>query len=256
MNWEEIIGFPLGVLVKATIKKVELKKHRDLTTSELKLIDSAAVQHIQLLASINQPMANIEPYQDELEDYSQLFFIRVLLSADKYDQLYKLMSKLIHQLLPHHCIVITQSSDHTISHVSLATKRYHKQLAEQRVLEELYLSEGIGTESPQAFLEALAYVQVPKQNLKVFYAYYIQVLKNYALVDFTGEYVQRPDYVTDAYIQIAQQIKVAEEHIESYSKILKTTTQMSQKVAINTEIHELKKRIDELTKKINTHGKD
>lgn len=250
MNWEEIIEFPSGVLVKATIKKVELKKHRDLTTSELKLIDSAAVQHIQLLASVNQPMANIEPYQDELEDYSQLYFIRVLLSADKYAQLYKSMSKLIHQLLPHHCIVITQSDDHKISHLSLATKRYHKQLAEQRVLEEIYLSEGIGTESSQAFLDALAYARVPKQNLKVFYAYYIQALKNYALTDLTGEYVQRPDYVTDEYMQIAQQIKLAEEQIESYSKTLKSATQMSEKVALNTDIHRLKQEIQQLKEKI------
>ena len=250
MYWEEIIGFPSGVLVKATIKKVELKKQRDLTSSELKLIDSADVKQIQLLASINQPMANIEPYQDELEDYTQLYFIRVLLSADMYAKLYKLMSKLIHQLLPHHCIVITQSDDYKISHLSLATKRYHKQLAEQRVLEEIYLSEAIHTESSQSFLDALAYAQVPKQNLKVFYTNYIQALKNYALTDLTGKFVQRPDYVTDEYMQIAQQIKVAEERVESYSKTLKTVTQMSEKVALNTDIHRLKQEIQQLKEKI------
>lgn len=250
MNWEEIISFPSGVLVKATIKKVELKKQRDLTSSELKLIDSAAVQQMQLLASINQPMANIESYQDELEDYTQLYFIRVSISADKYTVLYKSIGKLIHQLLPHHCIVITQSDDLKISHLSLATKRYHKQLAEQRVLEEIYLSEAISTESSQAFLEVLAYAQVPKQNLKVFYAYYIQALKNYALTDLTGEYVKRPDYVTDEYMQIAHQIKVAEEQVESYSKTLKTVTQMSEKVALNTDIHALKQEIQQLKEKI------
>jgi hypothetical protein len=251
MNWEEIINFPSGVLVKATIKKVELKKQCDLTSSELKLIDSADVKQIQLIASINQPMANIEAYQDELEDYSQLYFIRVLLSTDKYAVLYKSIGKLIHQLLPHHCIVITQADDHTISHLSLATKRYHKQLVEQRVIEEFYLSESIDSDSPQAFLDALAYSQVPKQNLKVFDTYYIQALKNYALTDLTGEYVQRPDYVTDEYLQIAQQIKVAEEQIESYNKILKSTTQMSEKVALNTDIHALKEEIQLLKEKIN-----
>lgn len=250
MNWEKIIGFPSGVLVNAMIKKVELKRHRDLTTSELKLIDLSAIQHIQLLASINKPMANIEPYQDELEGYSQLFFIRVSLSTDKYANLYKSMSKLIHQLLPHHCIVITQSDDLKVSHLSLATKRYHKHLAEQRVLEEIYLSEAIETESSQAFLDALAYAKVPKQNLKVFYMYYIQALKNYALTDLTGEYVQRPDYVTDEYMQIAQQIKVAEEQVESYSKTLKTVTLMSEKVALNTDIHALKQEIHQLKEKI------
>lgn len=250
MNWEEIISFPSGVLVKYTIKKVELKKQRDLTLSELKLIDSADVKQIQLIASINQPMANIEPYQDELEDYTQLYFIRVLLSGDMYAKLYKSTSKLIHQLLPHHGIVITQSDDLKISHLSLATKRYHKQSAEQRVLEEIYLSEAIETESSQAFLDALAYAKVPKQNLKVFYTYYIQALKNHALADLTGEYVQRPDYVTDEFLQIAQQIKVAEEQVESYSKILKSATQMSEKVALNTDIHRLKQEIQQLKEKI------
>lgn len=250
MNWEEIINFPSEVLVKAAIKKVELKKQRDLTSSELKLIDSADVKQIQLLASINQPMANIESYQDELENYSQLYFIRVLLSADMYAQLYKLMIKLIHQLLPHHCIVITQSDDLKISHLSLATKRYHKQMAEQRVLEEIYLSEAIDTDSSQAFLEALAYAKVPKQNLKVFYMYYIQALKNYALVALTGEYLQRPEYVTNDYLQIAQQIKVAEEQIESYCKTLKLTNQMNEKVALNTDIHALKHEIQQLKEKI------
>lgn len=250
MNWEEIINFPSGVLVKATIKKVELKKQRDLTTSELKLIDSADVKQIQLIASINQPMANIEPYQDELEDYSQLYFIRVLLGTDKYAVLYKSIGKLIHQLLPHHCVVITQSDDYKISHLSLATKRYHKQLVEQRVIEEVYSSKSIDSESSKVFLDALAYSQVPKQNLKIFYTYYIQALKNYALADLTGDYVQRPDYVTDEYMQIAQQIKVAEEQIENYSNTLKTVTQMSEKVALNTDIHALKQEIQQLKEKI------
>lgn len=250
MNWEEIIGFPSGVLVNATIKKVEFKKQRDLTTSELKLIDSANIQQIQLLASINKPMANIEPYKDEMEDYTQLYFIRVLLSSDKYTMLYKSIGKLIHHLLPHHCIVITQSDDQKINHFSVATKRFHKQLTEQRVLEEVYFSEGIGSESPPEFLDSLAFARVPKQNLKFFYAYYMQMLKNYALIDLTGEYVQRPDYITDEYMQIAQQIKVAEEQIESYIKTLKLTTQMSEKVALNTDIHALKQEIKQLKEKI------
>lgn len=250
MNWEDIIGFPTGVLVNATIKKVELKKHRDLKTSELRLIDLADIQQIQLLASINKPMANIEPYKDELEDYTQLYFIRVLISTERYNILYKSISKLIHQLLPHHCIVITQSDDHKVSHLSMATKRLNKQLAEQRLLEEVYLSECIDSDSPPKFLDALAYAQAPKQNLKVFYTYYIQVLKNYALVTWTGEYIQRPDYVTDEYLAIAQQIKVAEEQLKSYSKTLKLTTQMSEKVALNTDIHALKQEVQLLKEKI------
>lgn len=75
-------------------------------------------------------------------------------------------------------------------------------------------------------------------------------MKNYALVDLTGEYVQRPDYVTDEYLEVAQQIKVAEEQIESYRKTLNSAIQMNEKVALNNDIHALKEEIQLLKEKI------
>ena len=250
INWKEIIGFPAQVIVNATIKKVELKKHHYLNGSDLKMIDSVDIQQIQLLASINKPMANIGPYQDQLEDYRQLYFIRIQISIHNYKALYKSIAKLIHQVVPHHCIIIIQSDDGQLNHFSLATKRLSRQSSNERVIEEIYLSELIDAQDSVEFMDSLAYVKIPKQNLKVFYSYYIQTLKNHALIGLTGHYVQRPDYVTDEYLQIDQKIKIAEEKIAGYLKTLNMTTQMNEKVALNIDIYELKQEIQRLREKI------
>lgn len=250
MVWEEILAFPPQVVVNYPLKKVELKRQNELSSADIKLIDSAEIQRIQLWASINTITANVESYQDENVDYSQVLFLFVQISSSKYDALYKGITRLLQTLIPHHCVIISVSEDQAHYHISFATKRKHKQVETQRVIEEYYISNSISDDANKDFLEALKYVHASKQNLKVFYAYYLNVLKNYDLIDLTGEFVQRPEYVSNEYLQVSEQIRDAEEKIEQYIKTLKSTTQMSEKVRLNSDINAFKEEIQQLKKKI------
>ena len=105
------------------------------------------------------------------------------------------------------------------------------------------------------FLEALSFANANNINLKSFYGYYLQVIKNYNLIDLTKEFKIRTYEMTEELLIINESVENYQTEINIQQKQLKSVTQMSEKVRINSEIHDLKQKINELKVKIE-HGKD
>lgn len=254
MNWKEIFKLPDNCTLNIPITKVSLKAQDSTTLSEAKLLDGSDVQSIRIFGIVSKGNANIAECVDDSQSFVEVYFILVSLRPDVYEKNYKPVARLIHKLIPHHCLVITQSEDELLSHMSLSTKAINKNDQRFRVISDELFSVLIN-ETQTDFLEALSFPNANTINLKSFYEYYLQVIKNYNLIDLTKEFKIRTYEMTEELLTINESVENYQSEINLQQKQLKSVTQMSEKVRINSEIHDLKQKINELKVKIE-HGKD
>lgn len=254
MNWKEIFKLPDNCTLNIPITKVSLKEQDGITISEAKLLDRSDVQSIRIFGIVSKGNANIRESIDDSQSFVEVYFIVVNLRTDIYEKNYKPVARLIHKLIPHHCLVIMQSEDELFSNISLSTKTINKNDHKFRVISDELFSVLINDEQTD-FIEALSFANANTINLKSFYEYYFQVIKNYNLIDLTKEFKIRTYEMTEELLIINESVENYQSEINLQQKQLKSVTQMSEKVRINSEIHDLKQKINELKVKIE-YGKD
>lgn len=255
MNIVDKFGFPQQLLMDLPITKVALKNNDDATLSDRKLLDNPDIQSIRMKAIIKQETANILAFQSNDESYLELFFIEVVINSETYEKKYKKTAYLLHKLIPHHCLIITKSDDDQLVNFSLATKSISKNSEQLRVIQNEFYTEKIDFEN-ESFLEALHYENANKQNLKTLYNYYIMVAQNYNLIDVTQKFQLRTYEQTEEMLALQEEIQAYQTQINQNIKQLTAATQMNEKVQLNTDIHALKTKIEELKNTLLNYGKD
>ncbi len=242
--------FPAQVQLDIPITKISLKENDNCTLSERKLLDGSEIQSIRLRAVLKQETANIAFHQSADESYVEVYVIEVIIQTDVYNKTFKNINRLLHKLIPHHCMIITKSDDNTLYNLGFATKSISKNSTSLRVIQKELFSDSINFENIE-FINHLAYTNANKYDLKAFYNYYIQVVQNYNLMPLMQDFKLRNYEVTDQMIAVQEEIQAYEVKINSAVKELNSTTQMSEKVRINSDIHALKQSIQELKNKLN-----
>ena len=250
MDWIKIVDLPKDCNVSIPITKISLKQHDQIILSESRLLDGADIQSIRLIGAVTQRSANIEPLANKQESYLEVYFIVVQIAAEAYQKTYKPISRLLHKLIPHHCIIITQTDNGKKHHISLHTKLIHQQRADMRVLNKEIITSTITKDTPTEFFQQLAFNAAQRTNLKAFYNHYIQVMQNYLLAEVTQAFKMHSVADTEEKMKLFEQYYAYETAIGAKTKELHTATQMSEKVACNTEIHNLKQNLKQIKDKL------
>ncbi len=79
------------------------------------------------------------------------------------------------------------------------------------------------------FLKVLSFSTSNTLNLKLFYEYYLQIIKNYNLIDLTNEFKIRNYERTEELLIISESVENYQTEINTHLKQLKSVTQMSEK---------------------------
>lgn len=251
MDWRHIFDLPKSCTLDMAITKVSLKSHHQIILSESRLLDGADIQSIRLIGAVTQRSANIEPFVNNQESYLEVYFIVVQIATDAYQKTYKAISRLLHKLIPHHCIIITQADNAEKHHISLHTKLIHQQRADMRVLHKEIITTNITKDTPIEFFQQLAFNAAQRTNLKAFYNHYIQVMQNYLLAEVTQDFRMHSVAETEEKMKLYDQYYEYETAINTKTKELSSATQMSEKVAINTDIYSLKQNLNQIKKELN-----
>jgi len=248
-------ALPSACRVDVPMKKISLKQLEGITGSEAKLLDGTAVQSIRIVGVVSKAQANVEPVQTDDRSFVEIDFIQVLLDGPGYAKLYRPIAGLLHKLIPHHSVVITQSNEEPLAHLSLATKLINRNDKRLRVVQEHVVSDAMTASVPEAVRQALAFSKADKTNLEHCYRYYLNVLQSYNLVALTEQFKVRPYVQTQAMILAREEIQQYESQINQLKKELKQA-QMREKVQLNTEIHALRQRINTLKDQLYENGEN
>lgn len=250
MNWRPIFDLPRSCTTDMTITKVSLKKHDQIILSESNLLEGADIQSIKLIGAVTKRSANIETFVNKQESYLEVYFIVVQIATDAYQKTYKAISRLLHKLIPHHCIVITQTDNGEKIHISLHTKLINQQRADMRVLDKEIITSTITKDTPIEFFQQLTFNAAQRTNLKAFYNHYIQVMQNYLLAEVTQEFRMHSVAETEEKMKLYEKYYEYETAINTITNELRSATQMSEKVACNIEIHSLKQNLKQIKDKL------
>lgn len=242
MNWVEIFEWPGHSGETQSIPKRAFLLRDRITAAEKKLLQGSEIQSIKLLHSVKKSNSNISEYESESESYLEVLFIELIIAKDHYDQYYNPASRLIHKLLPHHCLVISRAEDDSSRHISLYTKSIHPTSPELRVLKEETFSDVL-EDHTSALLDVLSFPKADKLDLKYFYGYYRRVIQNYNLIPLTDSFRIRDRDQTHKLLSLRSNINQAESNVRSLVSQLKKETQMRERVRINTEIYQWRTRI-------------
>jgi len=247
MNWAEIFDWPGFTGEIQTIPKQAFLIQDRITSAEKKILQGKEVQSISLLHALKRSNSNVPEYENDVESYREIFFIQIVILESVYEKYYKPVSRLVHKLLPHHCLIITRADDHSCQHISLYTKTIHPHQPDVRVLGEKTMTEGcIDSSSP--LWEVLSFAETDNLDLRNLYSYYQRAIQNYNLISLTGSFRLRCEEQTGELLLLQSNIREAESRIRSLRTQLKKETQMRERVRINTEIYHWKTQTEEWKK--------
>lgn len=246
-NWFEL---PVSCLVDSPITKASLKQQEHITAPETKLLEGPAIQSMRVVGVLSTGRANLDSVQTDEKSFVEIYFILIKLEDAAYQKTHEPIARLLHKLIPHHCVIITQDVQAEQSRVSLVPKLINKNDSRLRVLQELIVSNPVDRNSPEAFFQALAFSKVDKTNLETAYDYYVNVLYSYNLIDITTKFDVRPYYRTTEMVMAREEIRGYESVIEQLKGELKQAN-MREIVDLNTQIHHLNNQIKETKRKLN-----
>lgn len=249
MTWNSFFNLPNDCLLSLPITKKSLMEQPDIIASEVRLLQGTDVQNISIIGRVSQQMGNVSPYIDDEVAFHEILFIKATLHADAFDKIAEKLSHMLHKLIPHHCVIILQSSDANKNSLSLATKRIARNNANLRVIEQLYHS-GLITDQQSDFLSSLSFDNSNKINQKEYYNYLASCFDALQLAEITNKFALRPIEVTKQMLQLQQSILAKEEEIEKCIKQLTSDTQMAERVRINTEINRLKNNVVQIKEEL------
>lgn len=252
MNWQKIFNLPENSKLSINITKKALMQQADITLNDIRLLDGARVQKIDIFGKLSQKNGNLRAYEEEKVSFLEILFIKIIVQNENFYELKNKVAQLIHKLIPHHCVIVTQAEDLSKSSLSLALKRISKNSPDLRVIEKEYFTKTILIEDKQ-FIESLNFENSETHNQKSYYEYLIKCVNAYDLAELTKEFKIRTYEVGEELIALKEQIKVAEEEIEYHRKKLNKDSLMAEKVAVNTKIHQLKQEINKINEKIENY---
>lgn len=246
MDWIEIINLPKACAINMTITKVSLKQREQITVSESRLLDGADIQNIKIIGVVSKRTANMEIVENEEESYLEIYYVLVKIAAEAYSKTYKPITRLLHKHIPHHCIIITQADDKQSNHISLFTKLINQQRRDMRVLTKEVITRNIEPTTHSEFINHLSFASAQRLNLKDFYEYYLQVVQSHLVAQVTNEFKLRTSADAEAMMQLYEQYEAYETEINVRQRELKSATQMRDRVAINTDINQLKQNLQQI----------
>lgn len=236
----QILQLPERSLVNKKITKAFFKRNFDLTLSERKFIDDAAIiLQIEWLASLKPEQINIPGYNAEQTIFDEIQIISVQTSDIDFDKNKSKIIEFIQKYIPYHLFLGAYNNKEFILNVS--SKRINLNDSSKRTIEKSLTTENISVseqnEKQKIFLSSLTFSNLDKDNLKTVYDSYSQCITALQTAQLTGTYSNRPIERSKQDIDNLEKIKKLESEIVTLQLNAKKETQLNTQVQINAEVH-------------------
>lgn len=245
----EILRLPERCMTGKKIPKTFFKRNFDLTSAERALLDDPArIIGIEWIASISPGSSNINVYRDEEYIYEEVQVISVQTTASDFEKNQYKITELVQKYIPYP-ILLCIWYNHTFV-LNACDKKVNQNDSNRRTIGKRHTTEIVNypnlTGQQQAFLDSLNFRELDKTSLKTFYEAYIQRLIALQTADLSGMFVLRTQHRTQDDLVHLEKIATLEKEIQLLHYEAKKESQLNQRVAINTLIHEKRTQIEAL----------
>lgn len=251
MDLNTILQIPERCLLNKKITKAFFKRNFELTISEKNLLEDAnVVIAIEWLASIGEQNANIQAYQDAQVAYEEIQVITVQSSVDNFDSNYSKIADLVQKYIPYHLLLCVWNVEAFI--LNTCDKRINQNDKNKKAVEKSYNTEIISlpsiTNAQQSFIDNISFAALDKTNLKTMYDSYTQRIIALQAAALSGYYSPRTQSRTKTDLESLEKIELLQKEIVVLQNQAKKETQLNQQVALNTQVQQKRKLIEQLKK--------
>ena len=223
-----IFNLPKGCKVDKNIPKEIIYRNAE-ADEKFKRIFIDNVEKIRYEYALTYENSNIEKYVKDEERYDEIHFIRIVLKEKGKE---KIVSKLLHQLIPKGTIFILEFGEEVL--ISTAIKR----IGNNRIsIEEIYNTDWINLENEK--LKDFDYSNLNSTNMKLFYE---SIVEKVRIINLSkdSENIEKED------IDILETLN---KEIEELKLLRKKETQINRVVEIQSKLLKKIKERDKLLKK-------
>jgi hypothetical protein len=169
-------------------------------------------------------------------------------SAAEFDKNVSKIAELIQKYIPYPILLCIHADGVLV--FNTCDKRINQNDNTRRTIEQRYYSEPINiislTETQGPFLQNMAFGNLDKTNLKTYYDGYSQAITALHAATYSGIFTPRSKDRSDADLQTLQKMQTLQNEITTLQTLAKKETQLNQQVAINLQVQEKRKEIQQL----------
>lgn len=236
------LGLPSSSIVGKKLDKKEFNDNFSLNVNERKVL-SQYINRIELSNLLNSDTININPYTDEVKDYSEIAVIQVKISnKDKLKSINEII-----QLIPYPLIVFYTYEEELC--LCLSPKRINKSDNSKLVVEEVHFSKWLDfnclNDIDKRFLENLNINNHPFTDFLSFYDSYLDKLIAFNASKYSGTL----EVSTDTK-QLLEDIQKLENQIIEQKNKIKKEPNFNDKVPLQIELKEMNDNLKGLKEKL------
>lgn len=248
-NLNNILKIPERCLVNKKITKAFFKRNFDLTSDEKNLLDDFNIMAtIDWLASVRPSTANISRYQDENYLFEEVQVIAVQTAENNFDYNHFRIAELIQKYIPYPILLFIYHPNAFV--LNTCDKKINQNDSSKRTLDKKYSTEIISwieiTEQQQAFLNSIAFENLDKTNLKTYYDSYTLRMIALQAAQLNGFFIPRSQSRTLSDMDQLEKIEGLQNEIQLLQNQAKKESQLSQQIALNTQVQLKRKQIEQL----------
>jgi hypothetical protein len=250
-SYNHILKIPERSVLDKKLTKAFFLKNFVLSASEKKLLNNS-IQNLDWLASIKPANTNIPAIKNMEYIYEEIQVIVCKVEDNKFEEVANKCIVLLQKYIPYQMLVIVEDSTNFVLNAS--KKRINLNDTAKRSIESYYttttLSKLYKSEMTASFFKALDFLALDKTNMETTYKSYIQAIVQFQMATVTGTYIKRNQRRTAEDMILLSNIETLEKEIISLGNQIKNETRLNNRVYLNIEIQQQRKKIENIKDKL------
>ncbi len=252
MKLNELFALPPQSTLSKRLTKAFFLDKVPLLSAEKRFLENTTNMTMQIVASLKPETTNVSVYEDKKESYKEVIIIAISFAESNFEALAVKCCEILQKYLPHHLLLIAYNDTHLMLNAS--TKRIAANDATKRVIEENYITAPImysySTSILHEFLKQLHFAQLDKTNLKTLYQSYIRAIIAWQIAQVNNSYQVRDGKRSQEDVQKLNKIETLNQAIAGLQMKIKKEDRISEQIAINVRIKELKEEVKQLKEEL------
>jgi hypothetical protein len=250
-SYNSIFNIPERSVLEKKLTKAFFLKNFDLSVVEKKLLNNS-IMNMDWLASIKPTIANIPIVKNDNYTYEEIQIIVCTVVDNQLDELATKCIVLLQKYIPYQMILIVEDDSNFV--INACDKRINLNDTSKRIIDSYStttaLSKLYKNEIITSFFSALDFSSLDKTNIETTYKSYIQAIVQFQTASITGSFNKRSHSRTEDDMILLATIETIEKEIVRLSNQIKKETQLNNRVSLNIEIQNQRKKIQNIKTKI------
>jgi hypothetical protein len=252
-SYNTIFNIPERSILDKKLTKAFFLKNFDLSVIEKKLLNNS-ILNMDWLASIKPTIANIPAVKNDNYVYEEIQIIVCTVVDNQLDELANKCIALLQKYIPYQMIVIVEEDNNFV--INACDKRINLNDTSKRIIDNYNtttaLSKLYKNEITTSFFEVLDFSSLDKTDMETTYKSYIQAIVQFQTASITGAFNKRSHSRTEEDMILLATIETIEKEVVRLSNQIKKETQLNNRVSLNIEIQNQRKKIENIKNKLGT----